>query len=1062
MADKLDRTRVDQLGRTDNIQDSDDFIVSQRVENDENGNAQNATNIVNFNTMCGHIAESSPVVNKMLEIHHLIPQDGYPGSVKPGFGIDMQQDGTLDNALYMNKNLVFCGDDLTAGWLYSEEEAKYYKPNNLELPMGMAYVRNAIKDGVEPPDVVVNNPYVKDYKTYLGGSNEGNTWVKKSAKLGKFVGEESNDDYGPADDRVYDSNYPNNPYAPFQAAKLQHVIEWTNIGLAANTWYSTASNFPNKNPFEHIILCRVANRADVSSLDPARRSITVTFKTRVKDTVISSENDFTLFKATLGPNDMNATLVSSTGLKLGRIILWDLDNDLWSQDFDRVEHKRTGVPKNRNQGNDLLLAWQIGLKRPNGVSPSTETDSTEDTFTDIASFLNGTLTVVGIKAEYGEESTGFDKPYYHDFSSKDTVLNQSVDAATYNTLVRETQKSNDQMDNAQATGKFPDILFSKIRPASLVEPRKYGWYTWRNAFAPIGPKTLLKGPETSERVSAKPNRNSAEHHEVCLNYNQTGVGEDDYHSVAKRIYDMTHPDSMDGDDNYKEDIIYKDAYGEDYTPMRISKIDPDTHVETKGGIYVYYDQSLGDSDNHDGYETVKNATGLANVETNGALDSRHDESFPCKNSIEGGPYNNENILENLKIANQTVAGTITVNSSEFSLKDRIVACGTGGWYLTEDGSRSEDIMWPSDGIDPETGEQVPQRARIFKRFYKLSCREGNKPVYSSVRDMLCLKPATFDEIDLSTDPTSSMQYWNSGHLGGVMISKNGGLNIDENGVVSLKAGAGLSVDNITGVVSVTGTTGVAKDVSVAPEFDEAATYSVGDYVMHDGLLYQCNTAISTPEYWYASHWTQTDVVSNLGGTGGATIDDTTTSTTKTWSSNKINTELGTKQDTLTAGTGISITNNVISATGGGGGASNLTDLGDVSVSSPSDSQILRYNSTSGKWENSNEQIHVPSLGGLLDVVLSSPVQGGDILRYSSISNKWYNQGGFIPTYEATGTLTAGNTTVTISDAHITTGSTIDAYTNPELPHNSISVSTGSVTITFDAQSADVAVKVRIS
>lgn len=52
------------------------------------------------------------------------------------------------------------------------------------------------------------------------------------------------------------------------------------------------------------------------------------------------------------------------------------------------------------------------------------------------------------------------------------------------------------------------------------------------------------------------------------------------------------------------------------------------------------------------------------------------------------------------------------------------------------------------------------------------------------------------------------------------------------------------------------------------------------------------------------------------GGGGAQIDDETIATDKTWSSSKINTELGGKQATLTAGTNISIdANNTISALG---------------------------------------------------------------------------------------------------------------------------------------------------
>ena len=65
--------------------------------------------------------------------------------------------------------------------------------------------------------------------------------------------------------------------------------------------------------------------------------------------------------------------------------------------------------------------------------------------------------------------------------------------------------------------------------------------------------------------------------------------------------------------------------------------------------------------------------------------------------------------------------------------------------------------------------------------------------------------------------------------------------------------------------------------------------------------------------------------------------------------------------------------------------------------------------------------------------------------------------------EVTGTLTAGSTSLTLSDASITTSSTIDYYTsvfgvNP----TNVVVATGSVTLTFEAQGSDLSVKVRIS
>lgn len=64
--------------------------------------------------------------------------------------------------------------------------------------------------------------------------------------------------------------------------------------------------------------------------------------------------------------------------------------------------------------------------------------------------------------------------------------------------------------------------------------------------------------------------------------------------------------------------------------------------------------------------------------------------------------------------------------------------------------------------------------------------------------------------------------------------------------------------------------------------------------------------------------------------------------------------------------------------------------------------------------------------------------------------------------DLTGTLTAGDTTVTISDASIVSTSTLEFYTdtfgvNPK----EVSVSTGSVTLTFDAQQSNLGVKVRV-
>lgn len=65
--------------------------------------------------------------------------------------------------------------------------------------------------------------------------------------------------------------------------------------------------------------------------------------------------------------------------------------------------------------------------------------------------------------------------------------------------------------------------------------------------------------------------------------------------------------------------------------------------------------------------------------------------------------------------------------------------------------------------------------------------------------------------------------------------------------------------------------------------------------------------------------------------------------------------------------------------------------------------------------------------------------------------------------ELTGTLTAGSTSLTLSNAGISASSTIDVYTevfgiNP----TDVVVATGSVTLTFEEQGVDLGVKVRVS
>lgn len=110
----------------------------------------------------------------------------------------------------------------------------------------------------------------------------------------------------------------------------------------------------------------------------------------------------------------------------------------------------------------------------------------------------------------------------------------------------------------------------------------------------------------------------------------------------------------------------------------------------------------------------------------------------------------------------------------------------------------------------------------------------------------------------------------------------------------------------------------------------------------------------------------------------------------------------------------------------GGGATSLASLSDTAISTPTDGQVLGYNSTSGKWENQN-----PS--------------GGEVY------------------FDQTATLsTSTTTTVTFTESEITTSSVIDiAVSEWGLTPEDVTVSTGVCTIVMPKVSTAQTIAVRI-
>lgn len=52
--------------------------------------------------------------------------------------------------------------------------------------------------------------------------------------------------------------------------------------------------------------------------------------------------------------------------------------------------------------------------------------------------------------------------------------------------------------------------------------------------------------------------------------------------------------------------------------------------------------------------------------------------------------------------------------------------------------------------------------------------------------------------------------------------------------------------------------------NIAPTYSNTNTYSVGDYVIYNGVLYVCNTAISVAEDFDSAKWTLTTITEIIG------------------------------------------------------------------------------------------------------------------------------------------------------------------------------------------------------
>lgn len=79
---------------------------------------------------------------------------------------------------------------------------------------------------------------------------------------------------------------------------------------------------------------------------------------------------------------------------------------------------------------------------------------------------------------------------------------------------------------------------------------------------------------------------------------------------------------------------------------------------------------------------------------------------------------------------------------------------------------------------------------------------------------------------------------------------------------------------ISAINSAVGQIPVNYNASFAPAYSASSTYAVGDYVVYDGYLWRCTTAITETESWTAAHWTKVALANDVSDLKSAlTLDE---------------------------------------------------------------------------------------------------------------------------------------------------------------------------------------------
>ena len=217
-----------------------------------------------------------------------------------------------------------------------------------------------------------------------------------------------------------------------------------------------------------------------------------------------------------------------------------------------------------------------------------------------------------------------------------------------------------------------------------------------------------------------------------------------------------------------------------------------------------------------------------------------------------------------------------------------------------------------------------------------------------------------------------------------VVKVGSGLTIDQYGELSVTAGGGVIDDTTTGLTTTWSSNKISSELSGKADTSDVPTKTSDLQNDGDGT-YAFATTNDIPTV-------PTDVSDFNNDAGYITSADIPTDLSDFV--NDVGFTVVSVTQVISTGTKIATVNvdgtDVDLYAPTGGGSSTLSGLTDVTITSATDGQVLKYDSVNSKWINANESGGGSStLSGLTDVTITTPTDG-QMLSYDNANSKWVN------------------------------------------------------------------------